>query len=58
MVFDDAAEHQGWNRSDTVGVVLLQDFLKPGAAFNPPLEDVVSMVFSQEKDKEPLGART
>ena len=58
MVFDDTTEHESLNRSDTVRVVLLLDFMKPGAAFTPPLEAVVSLVFSQEKAKEPLGART
>jgi beta-hydroxylase len=30
MVFDDTTEHEAWNRSDAVRVVLLIDFMKPG----------------------------
>jgi aspartyl/asparaginyl beta-hydroxylase (cupin superfamily) len=32
LVFDDAHEHEAWNRSDSYRLVLLMDFLKPGVA--------------------------
>jgi beta-hydroxylase len=57
MVFDDTTEHEAWNRSDKVRVVLLLDFLKPGAAFTPPLDGAISLLFSQNKDKQPVAAR-
>ena len=33
LVFDDTTEHEAWNRSGSVRVVLLIDFKKPGATF-------------------------
>ena len=54
MVFDDTTEHEAWNRSDRVRVVLLLDFAKPGATFAPPMEAAISLIFSQP-DKEPRG---
>ena len=30
LVFDDAAEHEAWNRSGATRLVLLLDFLRPG----------------------------
>jgi beta-hydroxylase len=36
MVFDDTTEHEAWNRSDDVRIVLLLDFLKEGHTFTPP----------------------
>src|SRR5215813_625528 len=32
MIFDDTVEHEAWNRSDHTWVVLLFDFLRPGAS--------------------------
>ncbi len=36
LVFDDRTEHEAWNRSETVRVVLLIDFIKGGAVFTAP----------------------
>jgi hypothetical protein len=36
LVFDDTTEHEAWNRSDSVRIVLIIDFAKPGVAFTPP----------------------
>jgi beta-hydroxylase len=36
LVFDDTTEHEAWNESDRARVVLLVDFLKDGAVFQPP----------------------
>lgn len=33
LVFDDTVEHEAWNRSDRPRVVLLLDFVRPGATF-------------------------
>jgi beta-hydroxylase len=35
LVFDDAHEHEAWNRSDAYRLVLLMDFLKPGVQVSP-----------------------
>jgi beta-hydroxylase len=36
LVFDDTTDHEAWNRSDSVRVVLIIDFTKPGAVFEAP----------------------
>jgi len=36
LVFDDTTEHEAWNRSDAVRIVLIIDFAKEGVAFRPP----------------------
>jgi beta-hydroxylase len=36
MVFDDTTEHEAWNRSDQVRIVLLIDFARDGAAPGTP----------------------
>jgi beta-hydroxylase len=36
MVFDDTTEHEAWNRSDQVRIVLLLDFARDDALFGPP----------------------
>ena len=35
LVFDDTAEHEAWNRSETARVVLLLDFKREPDAFHP-----------------------
>ncbi len=34
FVFDDTVEHEAWNRSDRARVILLLDFVRPGATFD------------------------
>jgi beta-hydroxylase len=36
MVFDDTTEHEAWNRSDSVRIVLLMDFARNDALFGAP----------------------
>jgi beta-hydroxylase len=36
IVFDDTTEHEAWNRSDSVRIVLLLDFTREGATFSAP----------------------
>jgi aspartyl/asparaginyl beta-hydroxylase (cupin superfamily) len=36
LVFDDTTEHEAWNRSDSVRIILIIDFAKSGADFTPP----------------------
>jgi beta-hydroxylase len=36
LVFDDTTEHEAWNRSESVRIVLIIDFGKPGCTFQPP----------------------
>jgi beta-hydroxylase len=36
MVFDDTTEHEAWNRSEQVRIVLLLDFTRDGSVFEPP----------------------
>jgi ornithine lipid ester-linked acyl 2-hydroxylase len=36
LVFDDTTEHEAWNRSEEVRIVLIIDFTKPGVAYEPP----------------------
>ncbi len=36
LVFDDTTEHEAWNRSDSIRIVLIIDFAKRGADFTPP----------------------
>src|SRR5262249_34462521 len=36
LVFDDTTEHEAWNRSDAVRIVLIIDFAKEGVSFRPP----------------------
>lgn len=30
LIFDDASEHEAWNNSEQIRIILLVDFLKPG----------------------------
>jgi beta-hydroxylase len=34
FVFDDTVEHEAWNRSDRARVIVLLDFVRPGATFD------------------------
>jgi aspartyl/asparaginyl beta-hydroxylase (cupin superfamily) len=34
LVFDDTVEHEAWNHGDRARVVLLLDFVRPGATFD------------------------
>jgi aspartyl/asparaginyl beta-hydroxylase (cupin superfamily) len=42
LVFDDTTEHSAWNDSDKPRIVLLVDFLRPGADFDPMISNEVA----------------